>query len=458
MAKEYPLKVVITAVDKFTAPFRSIAGRLTNLSNQLGIGKVTSAFGAVTTKATELFRTIMTGATLAAGAIGYLVKSTANYGDQVDEASIKAGMSATAFQRLAYAAKFAGIEQDQLASASAKLSKNIVMARGGNKELAKAFAFAGISARELRTLKPEQAFEKIATAVSKLNQNDPRRAALAMTLLGKSGAELLPMLVNGGDELRRMGDEAQRLGIIMSDADVKAAAGFNDRFDTMMMIMGGLARSIGSQLMPVVERLMVQFSGWIQKNRDLITTKTGEWITNFANALPELISGIGSLVALGASVVDMFGGIQNAAIAMAAVMAGPLILAVTQLGIAMMATPIGWITAGIAGLVLLAYKLYQNWDKVTAKFNEFKNSMGGLWDKTMNVVGQGFMMQAGVSPTSPASPIAGGAPISVAGGQQSKVAVTVDLNGLPAGTKVSQQQTGKADFELNQGFAMAPGF
>ncbi|NDY41247.1 hypothetical protein G3N55_00080 [Dissulfurirhabdus thermomarina] len=76
---------------------------------------------------------------------------------------------------------------------------------------------------------------------------------------------------------------------------------------------------------------------------------------------------------------DLFGGWGPVVIALAAVMSGPLLLAlvsVTQavwgLGAALLQTPVGWIVAGIVALAAGAALLIKNWDRVRAWW-------AGLW-------------------------------------------------------------------------------
>lgn len=77
---------------------------------------------------------------------------------------------------------------------------------------------------------------------------------------------------------------------------------------------------------------------------------------------------------------DLTGSWKPVLIGLAAIMAGPLLLAIgmaiksfVRLGVAMMATPIGWIALAVAALVGLAYVIVKNWEPIKAFFS-------GLWD------------------------------------------------------------------------------
>src|SRR5207247_2005355 len=98
------------------------------------------------------------------------------------------------------------------------------------------------------------------------------RTALAMELLGKSGANLLPLASQFGD-LRK---EAEALGIVMSDEVLGAAADLDDQTDRLSAVFGGLKNNLVSVIVqsePVqafmsgLVKLFGDLSKWVQKNQ-----------------------------------------------------------------------------------------------------------------------------------------------------------------------------------------------
>src|ERR1041385_5379718 len=113
--KQFPVQIVIGAVDeitmkvmainekikKITEPRSKIGGAFKTLSDELGLGKVGSAISDVGSHAKDFAKDL--GESLAVlAAFGYasfrLIKDTADWADQIGEASERLGISTKAFQ------------------------------------------------------------------------------------------------------------------------------------------------------------------------------------------------------------------------------------------------------------------------------------------------------------------------------------------------------------------------
>ena len=85
------------------------------------------------------------------------------------------------------------------------------------------------------------------------------KAALAMALFGKAGANLIPFLNNGRAGIEAMGIELERLGgVIMPDA-ARQANEFNDNLDRLKIASNSLAIEIGNALIPTLTELTNEF-------------------------------------------------------------------------------------------------------------------------------------------------------------------------------------------------------
>lgn len=405
-AEKNKIEVVLALLDKATAPIAAINKRIASiqepvrrLNNKLvllgkegGLGRLTDAaggvrkaFGGVTDEVSNLFG-IATKAAAGVGVIGGalfgLVKMTANTGDAFDELSTKAGVSASFFQKSAYAASFASVSQEALAASMSKMNANIVGAVSGSKEMQLWFKRAGISTQDLRKMKPEQVFSRVIDQVNKLPKDSAKAGALMRAIFGKSGGDLLPMV----ESFKELTAEAERLGLVLSDADVKAGAEFNDTFDKMMKVMKGVGMLIGSLLMPHFKEAIELITTWTLANRELIKTKVAEWIARLRENWPEIkqaaldaFAAIKQIIGFIAGAIEFVGGFGNALKIVALVMAGPLLLSIAMLakafvalGLAIMTTPFGWIAAAIVAAVGLiagaAYLIYKNWGPIKEFF------------------------------------------------------------------------------------------
>lgn len=417
MADKNKLEVVLSIMDKATEPLQAFSKRIEKLqepvrkvSNKLAVfgqaagfgklrdaaGGVQEAFGNVAEKAGDLATKIATGAIVAGGAIFALVKHVANVGDAAVKSAAKAGVSIATWQELAHAADMAGVGSEELGSALGKLNRNIIEGATGNKEYAKWFARAGLSVSDLRKLKPEEVLTRISEKMASM-PDGAKKTALAMALLGKSGANLIPLLNGGAKGLEDARKEAQDLGIVLSDDAASAGEAFNDNLSRLIKTVDGLAMTIGGSLLPYADEIVVALKNWIAANRELITSKIEDWMKMLRENWPAIKQGAldawAAFEKFGRGMkwfVDTVGGVGNALAIVAAVMAGPLVVAlaaatkaIAAFGLALLTTPIGWIVLGIAAIAGAVYLIYKNWDGITKWFTD-------LWDELVKVFWYGI--------------------------------------------------------------------
>jgi len=355
------------------------------------LGDVGDGFKKVGSEAFGLFKKVAGAASAVGGAIFVLAKNAAGYGDQMLKASQRAGVNVVEFQKLAYAAEQGGSSVEELEGSLIKLSKGMVDAQGGSKEMQKWFGRAGISMDDLKKMSPEQVFHRVSDAIQKLPDDSPRRAALAMGLFGKSGAKLLPMLQDGSAGLREMGAEAERLGKVIDAQKAAEGTAFSGELTRLTSTVKGVALSIGFELLPLVHEVVASIREWIGENSTLMKSKVAEWIASLREHWPAVKQGaldafgaVRNIIDFVSGAIDRVGGFGNALKILAGVVSAKLIFAVAGLGKAlvalgwtMMTTPIGWFLGAVALLGGAVYLIYKNWEPIK---NFFSRLWGGIKD------------------------------------------------------------------------------
>jgi hypothetical protein len=192
----------------------------------------------------------------AVGAGVAAVSSFAGTADALDEMSQRTGVGTTALQEFQYAAKLTGSSLEGVEGAIKKMQVNISLG-------SKAVETLGVDLSALQDMTPEEQFAKIADMISAI-QDPAERAALAVKVFGKSGTDLLPMMLGGAAGLKSMADEANALGIIMSEKAVKSGGEFKDGLDKLEMALGGVVNQIGAALIPVITPLIPLFEELIK--------------------------------------------------------------------------------------------------------------------------------------------------------------------------------------------------
>ena len=183
------------------------------------------------------------GAVVGVSSVIAFAKSGIDAADALNDLSDRTGVAVRDLAAFELAAKLADTSLDSVGAGVAKLTRSIGEAERGNKGIAAALSELGVSARD-----PREAFLQLADGVERIN--DPaRRAVLLNQVLGKSYSELLPLLQQGGDELRRMADESGSYAESM-EGFAKESARFNDALDALGQ-KAKAAATVG--LLPLVE-------------------------------------------------------------------------------------------------------------------------------------------------------------------------------------------------------------
>ncbi len=155
-----------------------------------------------------------------------MAKAAFEAADAVADAAKVAGVSATDFSRLAYAAKQSDVELGALSTGIKKLQINLSGAGEDVKASVEALANLGLEARDLKGLRLEDQLGLIADRF-RLIQDPADQTRIAVALFGRAGADLIPLLQQGAAGMRNFAAEADRLGITLSE---ETAAGI-DRLD-----------------------------------------------------------------------------------------------------------------------------------------------------------------------------------------------------------------------------------
>lgn len=144
--------------------------------------------------------------------------------DKVHKASKRTGASAEAISQLQFAAERSGTSIEAVEKGMSMLGRVTTEAANGNKTAAAALAQVGLAAEDIQSLTPDDRLLAVAEAISRL-ENPADRTAAAMKLMGEQGVQLLPMMEEGAAGVQAMMQQADSLGLTMTD--LQAATGCN---------------------------------------------------------------------------------------------------------------------------------------------------------------------------------------------------------------------------------------
>ncbi|HLA84316.1 MAG TPA: phage tail tape measure protein [Thermoguttaceae bacterium] len=272
---------------------------------------------------------------------------------------------------LEYAAKQSGVSTQGLATGIRQLAKNSVAAASGSKEMAAAFEQLGVDAAALAKMTPDEQLKVMADKLSAV-ENPTLRAALAMKVFGRSGTELLPLLLEGSQGIDALIKRAETLGLIMGGEEAKRLREFGDLLEDMWISVKTTAVAIGSSLTTELKGAVEWFINvakatrdWIKEHKGLIVSALkittaivagGLAVSAFGKILGLMAGGVGLLLVP----FKLLGGLVGF---VGAALAGGVTLftgVLSALGglLSFLVTPIGIVAAAIVGLG--AYFLYSS--------------------------------------------------------------------------------------------------
>lgn len=197
---------------------------------------------------------VVAAVTTVVGTLKEGIELAGKHGDMIDKQSQKMNISAKAYQEWNYALGLSGASIDDL-NRGLRTWQQSVGDEKKTAELGEAFTKLGIDA--------EKAMKQIADGGnldSLLDQvmygladmDSGERGALAETLFGR-GANGLNALFNAtSEDIQDMKKEAEDLGLVMTDEEVKNAAAYTDAVSRLEQSVQAFKESIAAGLMPIV--------------------------------------------------------------------------------------------------------------------------------------------------------------------------------------------------------------
>jgi len=194
------------------------------------------------------------------------------------------------------------------------LSKNMLEASRGSGAAKDAFDTLGISVTDsggkLKTA--EQVMLEVADKFSKM-EDGAQKTALAMEIMGRNGAAMIPMLNQGAKALAAQRKEAELFGATFNAFQAKAAEDFNDTLTRIGTAVRGFTTMVSNYLLPLVNEVLDAVLGklkefaesgqlriWAVQTAEAIVRGflwAAEAIATVARAAPPVIDGFRTIMA-----------------------------------------------------------------------------------------------------------------------------------------------------------------
>lgn len=301
-------------------------------------GKLASATGNMASKTKAL--SAAAGGVLAA--VGGLAVKAGQSADELNTMAKQTGLTTEELQKMQYAADLIDVPVDTITGSLKKLKKNMTST---SKDTQAAWAQLGVTLRDDVTGEFRNIDDVFYDTVARLSEidNETERDVVAMQLFGKSADELAGIIDDGGDALKRLGEEAKNKGVIISQEDLDAANEMNDSLDKLKAEATGTFAQLGTEVAQMLLPYIPQIQEALERVLEVIRNVDPEKLQIAAKILAviavisPLLSGLSTIFTVINALVPVF-------TALSAVIGGisaPVLIAVAA--IALLATKGDWL-------------------------------------------------------------------------------------------------------------------
>ena len=381
--KQAQAKMDADGVDRASADYRELQREIITTTSKLDNfkGQLKKIGNAKLKAVSESFKDVggklesagqaMLGLSAAAGAavagVGALTYKAASGADDLNTLAKVTGIGTQELQKYGYAADLVDVSVDAIAKSNKRLTKSAYSAANGSKSYNEAFAKLGVSVTDANgDLRSSEAiFDDVIGALGKMT-NETERDAVAQQLMGRSAAELNPLIADGGETYKMVSDTLKKYDLDYIDQETLDKANeFNDSIDKMKLLGSVAIAQVGSQLAaylaPAIEKvvdLAGRFAQWLGNLDPRVLTVISA-IAGFIAVLGPLLIGLGKLATGISAIINL---VQ---------LVGPMM--------AGLAGPVGIAILVIGALVAAGIALYKNWDTIKAKAAELKAWLIQTW-------------------------------------------------------------------------------
>lgn len=322
-------------------------------------GKKMQEFGGKVEEAGKKMQPLSTAAAGLLASIGGLAYKAITASDDLNTLAKQTGISTAELQKMQFAADRVDVSVDDITGALRKMKSKMDESNKTFETLGVSVVNADGSLRDATDV-----FYDAVTALSQI-ENETERDKVAMDLFGKGADSLAGIIDDGGAALREYGDEAERLGLVLSQDTLDALNETNDTIDRSKAIIGGSLAQFGATAAQVLAPAIEKVAGLIDKVTEKLRNLTPEQTETIMKVVG-VVAAIAPALIIGGKIIKTIGMVTQVLGAL-----NPTVLLIIAVVGAL-------VTAGIA--------LYKHWDEIKAYAEDLKNKVVQTWTNIKDAV------------------------------------------------------------------------
>ena len=276
------LFMAFRAIDRVTRPVQRMGAAVQRFTSRTGLDRVGRnvarlgrSMGDVGTAALAMGRRLALAGGVFGGAAFGATGHFAKWADNLVKTAKRLGISTDALQRWRYAANLSGVSAETLDMAMQRFSRRAADAARGTGEAKDAFRNLGIDlydeAGKMRDT--ETLFLEVMDALKRTSETHGTavRNAIAKMFFDSEGVSLVQL--GGAAEIKAMGDELAAAGQIKPFEELQRGVDHLDNLTRLKTALHDLTLTLGSELLPHMDRMVKKLTEWIQKAKPNIVAE-----------------------------------------------------------------------------------------------------------------------------------------------------------------------------------------
>ena len=227
------------------------------------------------------------------GGVGYMIGRQFGEVDKVAKFSAETGFATQELVGFAHGAGLSGTSVEVLNRGLQRFVRRVGEAKIGTGEGLKGIEQLGLDAERLAAMDPGQAFRQVAQGIKEL-PGPAERAAVAYSLFGRQGQEMMGFLMQGADGIDAFVGEAERLGLTFDRQQAAKIEAANDAIHRMQGLVTGAARALAIRMAPIVTAIASKFTeaGASGEGMGAKVLKAGAWVVRVAAKIADGINAV----------------------------------------------------------------------------------------------------------------------------------------------------------------------
>lgn len=307
------------------------------------------------------------------------------------------GVTTKDLQELELVAQQSGVEIGLLTKSFTKFNKDLNAVNFSSTLTAKEISKLGVSVYKTngKLRDSKDIYSDVAKKINNIQDNS-KQAAVSQKLFGTSNLALVKTLSLTSEEYAKQRAEVLKLGYVVDSKGIKSSQNFIKSWSQFKMIINGIRQELAIKFMPVFTDVVNRFKEWYGENRKLISSGIETFVNMVSKSFNLLMNTIDLLLVPVKAIIDLFGGFENTVqilgITIGITLIPKLLTLITTfraLTVAMLANPIGLVTAAFTALgaaIALVYNDVDAWMKGNKSLLGYLVDEWKIFEKVLNGV------------------------------------------------------------------------